>query len=116
MIMKRKNVWNEFKDASVTPADSLASETPEPSLFASETPGPTEAPGPSEAWGTPGPSEAPAPSEKVPQHVSHFFAHTASKRPKTERKKVNVFSLHGYSSLRMVQDGPKACCKEKVGE
>ena len=94
MIMKRKNVWNEFKDASVTPADSL---------FASETPEPSE---------TAGPSETPGPSETVP----HFFAHTASKRPKTERKKVNVFSLHGYSSLRMLQDGHKACCKEKVGE
>ena len=92
MIMKRKNIWKEFKDVSVTPADSL---------FASETPEHSEAPGP---------------SETVPQHVSHFFASTASKRPKTERKKVNVFSLHGYSSLRMVQDGPKACCKEKVGE
>ena len=91
MIKKRKNIWKN-KDASVTPADSLfASETPEPS----ETAGPSETPG---------------------HHVSHFFASTASKRPKTERKKVNVFSLHGYSSLRMVQDGPKACCKEKVGE
>lgn len=34
-------------------------------------------------------------------------------RPKTENVSLDVFSLHGYSSLRMIQDGVKAC-KEKV--
>ena len=39
-----------------------------------------------------------------------FFARA---RPKTENITLHVFSLHGYSSLRMIQDGMKAC-KEKV--
>ena len=35
-------------------------------------------------------------------------------REKKERTTLKIFSLHGYSSLRMMQDGPKAC-RGKVG-
>ena len=44
-------------------------------------------------------------------HVQRFFARA---REKKETTTLNIFSLHGYSSLRMMQDGPKAC-REKVG-
>ena len=41
-----------------------------------------------------------------------FFARNRSSL-KHDSIQVNAFSLHGYSSMRMLQDGPQAC-KEKV--
>ena len=41
--------------------------------------------------------------------VKRFFNH---KRPQQSDIIINVFSLHGYSSLRMNQDGPKACANK----
>ena len=46
--------------------------------------------------------------------VLHFQRFFARSREKKETTTLNIFSLHGYSSLRMIQDGPKAC-REKVG-
>ena len=36
----------------------------------------------------------------------------ARKRPKQTHIKINVFSLHGYSSLKMQQDGLKTCASK----
>ena len=44
--------------------------------------------------------------------AQRFFFRSRS-APKSQTVEINTFSLHGYSSMRMVQDGPKAC-KEKV--
>ena len=41
-----------------------------------------------------------------------YFARSRSSL-QHENMQVHAFSLHGYSSLRMIQDGPPAC-KEKV--
>ena len=45
--------------------------------------------------------------------VKRFFANTRSKRE--ENLKIQIFSLHGYSSLQVMQHGPKAC-RQKVSE
>ena len=43
--------------------------------------------------------------------IKHFVVRSRSKR---ENLSINVFSLHGYSSLQMIKDGHKAC-GNKVG-
>ena len=41
--------------------------------------------------------------------VKRFFARSKSKR---QNMAINVFSLHGCSSLLMIKNGPKACGKK----
>ena len=47
---------------------------------------------------------------RVQRHMQRFFTRTS---PKNTTIQIRGFSLHGYSSLRMLQDGPISC-KEKV--
>ena len=42
-------------------------------------------------------------------HTKRFFARSQSEEHDI---KTNIYSLHGYSSMRMMQDGPKACANK----
>ena len=50
--------------------------------------------------------------KSVKQLVRRFKRFIAHKRPKQTQTKIHVFSLYGYSSLKLQQDGLKACANK----
>ena len=51
-------------------------------------------------------------TSKIVNQLGRLKRFITRKRPKQTHMVVSVFSLHGYSSLKMQQDGPKACANK----